>query len=176
MKYLSSILIASMFFLASCGGGSEQAPKEEKQEDNMMLAPQEAEEEKPMDIPEMVELTIEGNDQMKYNLNKLEVYEGQTVKLTLKHVGEMPRETMGHNWVLLKSGADMAEFATAAIEAKDNDYIPADKTGDIIANTKTIGGGEEVTIEFEAPAKGSYKFLCTFPGHYGMMNGDFVVM
>ena len=133
------------------------------------------EEERPLDIPESVELVIEGTDQMKYNLSKLEVYEGQTVKLTLKHAGEMAKEVMGHNWVLLQAGVDMADFATAAMTAVDNDYIPADRSSDIIAYTKTIGGGETVSIEFQAPAKGNYSFLCTFPGHYGMMNGNFVV-
>lgn len=165
-----------ILFFASCGGGSEQAPKEDTKVDNSsLLAPEEMEEERPLDIPESVELVIEGTDQMKYNLSKLEVYEGQTVKLTLKHAGEMAKEVMGHNWVLLQAGVDMADFATAAMTAVDNDYIPADRSSDIIAYTKTIGGGETVSIEFQAPAKGNYSFLCTFPGHYGMMNGNFVV-
>jgi azurin len=38
-----------------------------------------------------------------------------------------------------------------------------------------IGGGESTTIEFEAPEKGEYTFLCTFPGHFGLMNGKFIV-
>src|SRR5690606_26967791 len=96
-------------------------------------------------------------------------------KLTLKHVGEMPVESMGHNWVLLKKGVDRADFAMAAMNAKDNGYIPADRKGDVIASTKMIGGGEEVTIEFTAPRKGTYEFLCSFPGHHGMMNGKFIV-
>jgi len=175
MKYLNILIIMATVLFAACGGGSEQAPKEEVKE-GMLLAPEEVEEENPLDIPEFVELTIEGTDQMKYNITRLEAYEGQTVKLTLKHVGEMPIEAMGHNWVLLQAGVDMEAFAMAAITAKDKDYIPADKVNEVIANTKTLGGGEEVTIEFTAPAKGSYKFLCTFPGHYGMMNGEFVVM
>ena len=33
---------------------------------------------------------------------------------------------MGHNWVLLNADTDMASFAQAAIQARDNDYIPAD--------------------------------------------------
>ena len=38
-----------------------------------------------------------------------------------------------------------------------------------------LGGGEETTIEFEAPAKGEYTFICSFPGHYALMNGKFIV-
>jgi azurin len=174
-KLFLSIAVASLA-LASCGGGGEtEAPKEEKK----LQAPQKssdyAEEEDNADVPEVAEVTIEGNDQMKYNLDKIEVYEGQTVKLTLKHVGEMAKEAMGHNWVLLKKGVDKAEYATAAVQAKDEDYTPQAMADKVIAHTKTLGGGEETTIEFEAPAKGAYEFICSFPGHYGMMNGKFIV-
>ncbi len=123
---------------------------------------------------DVVEVTIEGNDQMKYNLSEIKVKEGQTVKLTLKHVGKLPKAAMGHNWVLLKQGTNIQEFGAAAAKAAGNDYIP-EGTDKVIANTKMLGGGEEVTIEFTAPAKGEYDFICSFPGHYAMMNGKFIV-
>ena len=42
--------------------------------------------------------------------------------------------------------------------------------------TKTkLGGGEETEITFTAPEPGEYPFLCTFPGHFGIMNGKFIV-
>jgi azurin len=81
---------------------------------------------------------------------------------------------MGHNFVLLKKDVVMKDFAMTAMKARDNDYIPAD-TDKVIAYTDLIGGGESTTIEFEAPEKGEYTFLCTFPGHFGLMNGTFIV-
>jgi len=172
MKKLTVAVVTVAIALASCGGGEKkEEPAQIKAPEK--TAPQPAEEK--AEVPAMVEVTIEGNDQMKFNLDKIEVFEGQTVKLTLKHVGTMAKEAMGHNWVLLQSGVDKAEFASAAMKAKDTDYIPAGKEGDVIAHTATIGGGEEVTIEFEAPAKGTYEFICSFPGHYGMMNGSLIV-
>ncbi len=69
----------------------------------------------------------------------------------------------------------MAEFAMEAIDAKDNDYIPASREGDVIAHTTTIGGGETAEVEFTAPAAGVYTFLCSFPGHSALMNGRFIV-
>lgn len=150
--------------LVSCGGGgnaeTDSSPKPSP-------APAPAK----MEIPQSVDLLIEGNDQMKFNLSSLEVYEGQTVNLTLKHVGELPLESMGHNWVLLAKGVDKADFASAAIAAKENGYIPQDRSADIIAHTETIGGGAETTIQFTAPAAGNYDYICSFPGHYGLMNG-----
>lgn len=124
--------------------------------------------------PEKVEVVIESNDQMRFNLNEIKVKEGQIVVLTLKHVGKLPKTAMGHNWVLLKPGVKMAEFAQKAVQARDTDYVP-EGSEEVIVHTKLIGGGEETTIEFEAPAKGEYTFICSFPGHYALMNGKFIV-
>lgn len=121
-----------------------------------------------------VEVTIESNDQMRFNLSEIKVKEGQTVVLTLKHVGKLPKAAMGHNWVLLKQDVQMGTFAQEAVKAKDNGYVPAESK-DIIVATELIGGGEETTIEFIAPAKGEYTFICSFPGHYALMNGKFIV-
>ncbi|SOE23635.1 azurin [Spirosomataceae bacterium TFI 002] len=118
-------------------------------------------------------IEIESNDQMKYNLSEIRVKAGQKVKLTLKHVGKLPKASMGHNFVLLKDGTDIAKFAMAAGQARDSDYI-ADESS-IIAHTKIIGGGESDTIEFDAPALGIYDFICSFPGHYAIMKGKFIV-
>lgn len=123
---------------------------------------------------DVVEIVIESTDQMTFDLKEIKVKEGSTVKLTLKHVGQLPKQAMGHNWVLLKKGKDVKSFAESAIAARDNDYIP-EGNNDYIVHTDLIGGGEETTIEFEAPAKGDYPFLCSFPGHYGLMQGTFIV-
>ena len=121
---------------------------------------------------EVIEIVIESNDQMKFNMSEITVPAGATVKLTLKHVGQLPAAAMGHNWVLLAQDAEMAPFAQAAVQARDNDYIPAEG---FIVHTDLIGGGEETSIEFEAPAAGEYTFICSFPGHYALMNGKFIV-
>jgi azurin len=121
-----------------------------------------------------VEIVIESNDQMKFDLSEIKVKAGDTIVLTLKHVGKLPKAAMGHNWVLLEQGTDMGKFAQKAVQARDNEYIPADDEG-VIVHTALIGGGEETTIEFEAPAAGEYTFICSFPGHYALMNGTFIV-
>jgi azurin len=122
----------------------------------------------------VVEVQLTGDDQMKFNLKEIKVKAGQTVKLTLKHVGQLEESVMGHNFVLLKQGTDLAQFAQQASAAKSNDYIP-ENSDKVIANTEMIGGGEETTIEFKAPAAGTYDFICSFPGHYIQMQGKFIV-
>jgi azurin len=79
--------------------------------------------------------------------------------------------------VILKPGTDLAAFAVKCAPAKETDYIPADAESKalIIAHTKMLGGGESDTITFTAPAAGSYPYLCTFPGHFAVMQGVMTV-
>lgn len=167
LRFLSLILVA--FFAYACGGGGSEK-KSESLENEATEAM-----EKIAQVPDSIALVIEANDQMQFNKEELKVTEGQAVTLTLKHTGKMAKEAMGHNWVLLKSGTDIAVFGTAATTAPDNDYIPADKASQVIANTKVVGGGEEASVTFKAPKAGYYKFICSFPGHWGVMQGDFTV-
>ncbi|MFD2533297.1 azurin [Gracilimonas halophila] len=121
-----------------------------------------------------VEITVESNDRMQFDTSEIKVEAGQTVVLTLKHVGKLPKAAMGHNWVLLTKGTDINSFGAEASKAAGNDYIP-EGTDKVIVATKLIGGGQETTIEFTAPEKGTYDFICSFPGHYAMMKGKFIV-
>ena len=70
----------------------------------------------------------------------------------------------------LKKNVDLAKFSQEAVKSADNDYIPSN-TKDVIVHTKMLGGGESDTITFEAPAKGSYVYVCSFPGHFALMRG-----
>lgn len=124
-------------------------------------------------LNEKVEIVIEGNDQMKFNLSEIKVNAGDTVVLTLKHVGKLPKAAMGHNWVLLTKGTEVGTFAGKAMRARETDYIP--EGDEIIVHTALIGGGEETTVEFVVPAKGEYDFICSFPGHFSLMKGKFIV-
>jgi azurin len=160
-KTLSLIIIIT---ITACGGSTTQTKTE--------TAPVT----ESTEISAVAEIVIEGNDMMQFNLDKIEVTEGQIVKLTLKHVGQMPAESMGHNWVLLKPGTNKTTFGSASVSAKETEYIPESLKDQVIVYTKTIGGGEETTIEFAAPKVGYYDFICSFPGHYGVMQGSFVVL
>ncbi len=125
--------------------------------------------------PNLVRVTLNSDDQMRFDKKLIEVPAGARVELTLKHVGELPVDVMGHNFVLLESGTDLDAFALSAARAKDTDYIPTREMDRVIAYTKMLGGGQTDTITFTAPAPGRYKFICSFPAHYMKMQGDFVV-
>ncbi len=119
------------------------------------------------------EVVINSNDQMLFDRSIINVKSGESVTLTLNHTGKIAKEFMGHNFVLLKETTDVDDFARRAMASKDSEYIPeGDET---YAYTRMIGGGESDTITFEAPGPGKYIFICTFPGHYQVMRGEFIV-
>lgn len=121
-----------------------------------------------------VTLVLNAGDELKFDKEEFRVPEGQEVTLTLNHTGQMAKEGMGHNFVLLKQGTDVADFATRAVDARENDYIP-EGSDDVIVHTELLGGGESDTITFPAPPPGTYDFICSFPGHYALMQGKFIV-
>lgn len=127
-----------------------------------------------------VKITITGNDVMKYDTEEFTVTTGQTVALTFKNVGMLPVVAMGHNVVILKPGTDIAKFVTDCMTGfgeKPQRFLPKDKAllGQIVANTKVLGPKEEETIVFTAGDSGTYDYLCTFPGHFGVMKGKMIV-
>ena len=119
-------------------------------------------------------IVITSDDYMKFNTSKITVKSEKLVKLTLKHIGRLDVQVMGHNFVLLKDKVDIVEFANKAAMASKNQYIPVE-SNEVIVYTDMIGGGQETTIEFLPPEVGVYNFICSFPGHYAMMKGKFIV-
>lgn len=114
-------------------------------------------------------------DEMKYEQTTFTVAPGQEVKITFQNTATSL--AMSHNVVVLNSTADdvINRVGTKAIEAGEaNEYIPEDEA--IIAHTPLASPGETVTVTFTAPSTpGEYKYICTFPGHYMMMQGVMVV-
>ena len=122
------------------------------------------------------QLEISGNDQMQYDKQELSAPAScKEVTVTLHHSGKLPKEAMGHDWVLVNT-ADMAAVANAGLGAGlANDYVaPGDKR--VLAHTKVIGGGQSTSVTFPASILkkgGNYSYLCTFPGHNALMHGTF---
>ena len=123
------------------------------------------------------ELTVEATDTMQFNAKELSVPAScKEVKLTLKHVGNLPVNVMGHNWVLTKT-ADVGGVANAGIaQGLAKNYLP-ENDNRILAATKVVGGGASTSISFDVSAlKGQdLTFFCSFPGHSAIMKGKFVV-
>lgn len=122
-----------------------------------------------------ITIDLKGEDDMKFSAADFQVAAKQEINLTLKNSGKLPKEAMGHNFIVLTPGTDKSEFATAALSAKNEDYIPASYADSIVAHTKLLGPGESDTIQFQIDEPGVYEFICSFPGHWGTMNGTITV-
>lgn len=175
MKYTFIAISLLLGSLTSCGGGENTTSKDTANQETTTNQSEEKEEGTTTEEDGVVEITIESNDQMKYNLSEIRAKAGSTVVLTLVNVGTMPKDAMGHNWTLLNAGIDHEEYASAAESAKDNGYQVKGRESDVIAHTAILGPGETETLTFTAPAAGTYKYVCTFPAHYGTMNGTLIV-
>lgn len=121
-----------------------------------------------------IHILLQSNDKMQFDKTEIVVYKGQTVVLTLKHIGSMPKTAMGHNFVLLNNSVSISDYAKLALKSKNNEYIPEDPELTIV-HTGMIGGVETAEITFKAPESGIYDFICSFPGHYSNMKGKFIV-
>lgn len=125
--------------------------------------------------PRTIEITA--GDNMKFNVVSIDAKPGEEIHVILTNIGSQPKEVMGHNWILLKGGVDVAAFSAAAVLAKDTEYFPAARAGDVIAHIPLMGPRKSGEVTFKAPtAPGEYAFLCSFPAHFQVgMKGVLVV-
>ena len=116
-----------------------------------------------------VEVKPLGN-QMKYETTQFEVKAGQKVTLIMNNTASSP--AMKHNVVILTDKNAVQEIGTAAITAKD--HLPDHPA--IYAATPLADAGQTTSVTFTAPEKkGNYLYICTYPGHYMMMQGTMIV-
>lgn len=118
-------------------------------------------------------------ERMLFSVREFSTTPGQPVKLVF-----INSDATDHNLVFVKPDS-MAEVGVAANEmAKDprnanSDFIPPTKEDLILHATHMIGATRSSLIDvlrFEAPMKpGIYPYVCTFPGHWIVMNGVMVV-
>ena len=108
---------------------------------------------------------------MSYDQRNLKVKEGSTIKLTL--INTAKDAAMIHNFVLIEEGTADKVGPAGVTSGPDKNFTPDLK--EVLVATPTIGPGKETSITFPAPPKGVYDFICTYPGHYKMMNGKLTV-
>jgi uncharacterized protein len=57
----------------------------------------------------------------------------------------------------------------------EKNYVP--DLPEVLFATKLVNPQQSVTLKFIAPAKaGDYPYVCTFPGHWSIMNGTMKVV
>jgi hypothetical protein len=127
---------------------------------------------KPISGARRVELSAGPN--LSYSTRSFTVRAGAPIALDFFNPDMVP-----HNWVLIKPGqldwvGDLTNKMIADPEAVARHYVPADPA--VLAFTDITPPQQHEVIYFNAPAeKGRYPFLCTFPGHWKVMNGLMIV-
>ena len=119
-------------------------------------------------------MTIEAGKNLTFSVPRSRVRAGEPIQLTFINPDVVP-----HNWVLIKPGTlpkvgDLVNKIIAQPDAVARHYVP--ETDDVLAYTDMVYPQDQMSIYFRAPkAKGNYPYLCTFPGHWMVMNGVMVV-
>jgi|TARA_B110000305_G_scaffold207227_1_gene238641 azurin len=109
--------------------------------------------------------------EMKYDIESITVKEGSWVRINLENKGI--DNSMMHNIVFINYGT-RKEVASEAIKIWPSQNFVSNKKN-IIAYSAVAKPGESVVLEFKAPKKGNYEYLCTYPGHAEIMRGYFFV-
>ena len=166
MARIFTVLLVALFGMVGCAG--ESSTPSNSSTDAASDAPSSA------SSDEMQEVVIQPvGDQMKYAVEQFTVKSGATVRLVMDNVATL--DAMQHNVVILSPGSDINAVGAASIQAgPDNSYVPSDNES-ILFYTAMAKPGEQTVVEFTAPAPGEYPFICTFPGHYTLMQGVMIV-
>jgi uncharacterized protein len=118
---------------------------------------------------QVIEIKVLENE-MKYDLKTFTVEAGKAVEIVFVNP-----DFMQHNLVITKPG-------TLEIVGKAADKLATDPKGaamhyvpdvaEVLFSTQLINPQESVKLKFTAPEQpGDYPYVCTFPGHWSIMNG-----
>ena len=125
-------------------------------------------------IPGARTVRIEAGKDLSFSVQSFNVRAGEPIKLAFGNPDVVP-----HNWALIKPGSlprvgDLVNKIIADPEAVFRHYIP--RTDDVLVYTDMVFPQQAFSLFFRAPSEpGRYPFLCTFPGHWMVMNGVMVV-
>ena len=119
-------------------------------------------------------VVVSGTDMMKFDTNEINIEKTcEKFIVTLKHSGNLPVNAMGHNIVFIE--AKNLQKVISKINMShgiENGFIP--EMEEVLFKSKMIGGGQETTLELDPDVfikGGEYMFICSFPGHFALMQG-----
>ncbi|MDB4541357.1 plastocyanin/azurin family copper-binding protein [Akkermansiaceae bacterium] len=107
-------------------------------------------------------------EKISFDVKNFNLKAGKKVKLIFVNPDFMP-----HNLVIVKPGtADAVGNSAIALGAEGFKKAWLPESADILHASRLLEKGETQELEFTAPTTpGDYQFICTFPGHAGIMRG-----
>ncbi len=119
-------------------------------------------------------IQLQANENMRFDKELFKVHTGKKITLVFTNTSAPGNISMSHNVVILKPGVDLADFADVARNAQNEGYVPSSVAELIIAHTKLVAGGGSDQVEFTISQAGVYPFICSYPSHWGTMQGKVV--
>lgn len=125
---------------------------------------------------DVAEVTLTADKiQFIYDIKEFTVKPGQKVKLTLINPADSVTR-QPHNVLIVKPGKKDVVGMAANNGMADPTFLTTKQaipeSPEILHHSKLVQAGEQDTIEFTAPTEaGDYPYLCTYPGHWAIMNG-----
>lgn len=120
------------------------------------------------------EIVVDAALGLQFVQKKLTAKPGERITLLFKNPDVVP-----HNWLLAKPGSlqklgDAVNLMITDPQGLAKHYVP--DSDDVLVYTDMTLPNETFSIHFDAPKeKGEYPYLCTFPGHWMVMNGVLTV-
>ena len=103
---------------------------------------------------------------LSYDITEINAKAG--TQFTLEYANE---SNMPHNVVFVNSEADINPVGIAALQALETEYIPMNMEESMFGWTELARPGETVYLTITVPEPGTYPYICTYPGHFTMMQG-----
>lgn len=120
------------------------------------------------------DFVIDATDAMTFSSKEIAIKKScKAFNITLKHVGKLGKNIMGHNLVVSKEADQKAVLDDGSKAGAAGEYVKANDPR-IVAHTKLIGGGEQASTQLtvsKLDTNANYVFFCSFPGHAFMMKG-----
>jgi putative membrane-bound dehydrogenase-like protein len=120
-------------------------------------------------VSQLIKIGVIQNE-MKYNTKEFTAKAGTVIEIEFTNP-----DFMQHNLLILQKGSLEKVGAAADKLAQDpkgieQNYIPI--MSEVLFSTKLINPNESVKVRFRIPSvEGDYPFICSFPGHWRIMNG-----
>ena len=123
-----------------------------------------------------LEITLRAVEaKMAFDKKSLVVPAGKPISLVFDNPDLMP-----HNVVFVKPGSaervgNAADAMASLPDGFEKNFIPV--SSDVLFATPLVNPGKSFRLTFNAPTEpGEYPFLCSFPGHWRVMQGVLIVV
>lgn len=124
--------------------------------------------------PEGRSVTIRAALGLQYETKRFTVKPKERISLTFDNPDTVPHNIVFGKPGSLKSLGDLSNRLMADPNAIRTHYVP--ESEEVLAHSSLLMPANSETIHFTAPEQpGEYPYLCTFPGHWMVMNGVMVV-